>query len=170
MSPNITLSLLVGVLVGTGVAMLLGRGVIRSLLGVLLIGNGVNLLILVAGGPPGAFPLVGLAPEAQMADPLPQAFILTAIVITLAMTGFVVALAHRSWQLQRTDVVDHDDEDLRIQEKAARNDLSDSDFPPVALDVPDPGDDPDPGGHHRCGDAGPPAPARPERPRRREER
>ena len=56
-----------------------------------------------------------------MTDPLPQAMVLTAIVITLGMTAFILAMAHRSWQLSRTDVVADDVEDLRLLALAGRD-------------------------------------------------
>lgn len=159
MTVNLTLALLVGVLVGTGVTMLMGRGTTRSLLGVALIGNGLNLMFIIAAGPPGRAPIVGVADPQAMSDPLPQAMVLTAIVITLALNGFVLALAHRSWQLQRTDLVPDDTEDSRIQTKAVANDLSDSDFHGGIDQEPvEPGDDPDPGGagpHLPCEDDDP---------------
>ncbi|RCK70004.1 Na(+)/H(+) antiporter subunit C [Desertihabitans brevis] len=129
MTPNLLLCLLAGLLVGCGVHLLLARSVVRALLGFLLLGNGINLLFVVAAGPRGRPPIVGLGDESQpMADPLPQAMSLTAIVITLAMTGFVLALAHRSWQLSRSDVVEDDPEDARIGLRALENDMSESDF------------------------------------------
>ncbi len=147
MTSSITLAVVIGVLVASGVVLLMERGIIRSFLGVVLLGNGVNLLFLVASGPPGAPAIVGLVPEEEMSDPLPQAMVLTAIVITLALTGFVLALAHRSWQLSRSDIIVDDDEDARIGRRAVENDMSDSDFQGAA-DEAEPGDDPDPGGHH----------------------
>ena len=89
------------------------------LIGVILIGNGANLLFLVAGGAAGRPPIVGAEPEGQMSDPLPQAMVLTAIVITLGMTAFLLALAYRSWQLHRHDEVQDDVEDRRIARLAA---------------------------------------------------
>ena len=55
-----------------------------------------------------------------MSDPLPQAMVLTAIVITLGMTAFLLALAYRSWQLHRHDEVQDDAEDRRIAAAAPR--------------------------------------------------
>ena len=49
-----------------------------------------------------------------MSDPLPQAMILTAIVITLGMTAFLLAMAYRSWLLVGHDEVQDDVEDRRI--------------------------------------------------------
>lgn len=149
MTVNVTLALLIGVLVGCGVSLLMARGIIRAFLGVVLMSNGLNLLFIVAAGRPGRAPIVGVTSEEEMADPLPQALMLTAIVITLAMTGFVMALAHRSWQLASTDAIVDDDEDTRIGLKAVENDLSDSDFHGgIEAEPIDPGDDPDPGACH----------------------
>lgn len=127
MTPDLLLILLAATLVGCGVHLLLARSIVRGLLGFLLLGNGVNLFFIVAAGPPGRPPIIDLG-EGPMADPLPQAMSLTAIVITLAMTGFVLALAHRSWQLGRSDVIEDDVEDARIAERAVDNDMSESDF------------------------------------------
>ncbi|MFP5348052.1 MAG: Na(+)/H(+) antiporter subunit C [Actinomycetes bacterium] len=147
MTPNLVLCLLAGVLFGCGVYLILARSISRALIGVILLGNGGNLLFLVASGPAGWAPIVGLAPESEMADPLPQAMVLTAIVITLGMTAFVLAMAHRSWQLSRSDMVEDDVEDVRITRKAERDDMRDSDFAVEgpgahsALDELDLGDD-----------------------------
>src|SRR5690625_3884675 len=100
MSGNVTLAVVVGVLFATGVYLVLERSLTRVLLGTVLMGNGANLLILMAGGAAGGPPLVGVTDEAEMSDPLPQAMILTAIVITLGMTAFLLAMAFRSWQLR----------------------------------------------------------------------
>ena len=97
MSPNIVLVVTIGVLFAAGVYLLLERSLSRVLIGIILIGNGANLLFLVAGGAAGRPPIVG-AGDGPMSDPLPQAMVLTAIVITLGMTAFLLALAYRSWQ------------------------------------------------------------------------
>lgn len=128
MTPNLVLCLLIGVLFGTGVYLVLARSISRALIGLLLVGNGANLLFMVASGPAGRAPIVGLAPESEMSDPLPQAMVLTAIVISLGISAFVLAMAHRSWQLARTDNVEDDTEDVRILRKAEQVDLTQSDF------------------------------------------
>ncbi len=128
MIPNLALCVLVGVLFAAGVYLLLARSIVRSLIGLLLLGNGANILFLVASGPPGRAPIVGSTDVSDMSDPLPQAMVLTAIVITLGMTAFILALAHRSWQLSDHDVMEDDPEDTRIAVKADENDLSESDF------------------------------------------
>jgi multicomponent Na+:H+ antiporter subunit C len=126
-TPNLTLCVLVGVLFAVGVYLLLARSVSRSLLGLLLLGNGANILFMVAGGPAGRAPIVGGTDPAEMSDPLPQAMVLTAIVISLGTVAFVLALANRSWQLDRSDDVTDDPEDRRIGDKAAADDMSGSD-------------------------------------------
>lgn len=139
MSPNLVLVATIGVLFATGVYLLLSRSISRALLGVVLVGNGANLLFMVAAGPAGRAPIVGLAREEDMTDPLPQAMVLTAIVITLGMTAFILAMAHRSWQLSRSDTVEDDIEDVRILKKAETDDLTQSDFVENAMgdDTPD---------------------------------
>ncbi len=122
MTPNLVLALTAGALVGTGVYLLLARSVTRALLGIILLSNGVNVLFLVAAGPAGRAPIVGLTEVEEMTDPLPQAMVLTAIVITLGMTAFLLALAHRSWQLSRTDQVEDDVEDVRLLHLAETRD------------------------------------------------
>ena len=86
-SPNLLLVLAIGVLFTTGVYLLLERSLTRVLIGFILIGNGANLLFLVAGGRAGGAPIIGDTDPADMSDPLPQAMVLTAIVITLALTA-----------------------------------------------------------------------------------
>ena len=128
MTPNLALSVLVGVLFATGVYLLLARSITRALIGLLLMGNGANILYLVASGRAGRAPIVSGDDSSGMSDPLPQAMVLTAIVITLGMTAFLLAMAHRSWQLGRSDVVDDDVEDVKILRRAETDDLSLSDF------------------------------------------
>lgn len=108
-----------GVLFASGTALLLARPLTRILLGTVLIGNGVNILILATSGPAGRAALLypGSDPD-LMADPLPQAFILTAIVITLALTAFLVTMAYRSWQHSGNDDVPDDIEDIRVVRRA----------------------------------------------------
>ena len=122
-APNLVLVLLIGVLFGTGVYLLLERSLSRVLVGIVLLGNGANVLLLVAGGAAGGPPLVGSGPEEEMADPLPQALVLTAIVITLGLSAFLLAMAYRSWQLHGHDEVQDDLEDRRIARRLARGQL-----------------------------------------------
>jgi multicomponent Na+:H+ antiporter subunit C len=120
MTPNVLLVVAVGVLFASGVTLLLERTLTRVILGVTLLGNGTNLLILLGGGYGGP-PIVGVTPDSQMSDPLAQAMILTAIVITLGMTAFLLAMAYRSWVLTGHDEVQDDIEDRRIMARAERD-------------------------------------------------
>ncbi len=110
--------ILIGALVSCGVYLLLERNLTRMLLGLLLIGNGINLLILTVGGPSGSPPIRGRtsAGNTTTADPLAQAMILTAIVITMGVAAFVLALTYRSYRLNTDEEVDDDAEDTRIAE------------------------------------------------------
>ena len=118
-TPNLTLVVAVVVLVTVGVYLLLERSLTRVLIGVIILGNGINLLFLVAGGAAGSAPIIGLGGIGEMSDPLPQAMVLTAIVITLGMTAFLLAMAYRSWQLNQHDEVQDDLEDRRVARRAA---------------------------------------------------
>ena len=104
------LAALVGCFVALGVYLLLSRSVIRMLLGLTIFGNGVNLLIFTAGRlTREAAPIVpaGLAqPAGPIANPLPQALILTAIVIGFAMFSFLLVLAMRAYQTMDADDTD----------------------------------------------------------------
>ena len=113
-SPSLTLVIVIGVLVAVGVVLLLERSLTRVLLGFVVMSNGVNLMILAAGGQKGGPPVLWFGDETMMTDPLPQAMILTAIVITLGLTAFLLAMAYRNWQLEGNDEVQDDSEDLRI--------------------------------------------------------
>ena len=125
MSANLILAVTAGVLVASGVYLLLERSLTRILLGVLLASNGVNMLVLVAAGKPSGPPIIGIG-DGDVSDPLPQAMVLTAIVITMAVAGFVLSLAYRSFQLHGHDEVADDVEDARIRELAEADVASES--------------------------------------------
>ena len=116
MTANLTLALLTGVLYAAGTYLLLQRTLTRVVVGLGLLGHGANLLLLQAGGPPGAAPFAGArgSAGAGVADPLPQAMVLTAIVITFGVSAFLLALAYRSWELTGDDEVQDDVEDARV--------------------------------------------------------
>jgi multicomponent Na+:H+ antiporter subunit C len=125
-STNLSLIVTASTLIGCGVYLILERSLTRVLVGLLIMGNGVNLLFLIAGGRAGDAPIVGSTDPADMSDPLPQALVLTAIVIALATTAFLLAMAHRSWQLNTHDDVQDDVEDAAIRRLAAADEASDS--------------------------------------------
>lgn len=115
MSLNVTLVVIVGVLVAAGVYLLLERALTRVLLGVVLLSNAANILLLLSSGRAGKAPIVGVNDVDEMSDALPQALILTAIVIAFGVTAFVLAMAYRSWQLNGLDDVRDDVEDALIR-------------------------------------------------------
>ena len=107
---------IIGGLTSCGVYLLLSRNLTRMLLGLLLVGNAVNLLIITVGGPSGNPPVRGRASgsETQTADPLAQGMILTAIVIAMGIAAFVLALTYRSFRLTTEEEVVNDPEDTRV--------------------------------------------------------
>lgn len=117
MSSSLTVVVLVGVLFAAGVYLLLDRSLTRVLLGILVTSNAVNLLVLSAGGRFGEAPLVGRAPPGAMSDPLVQALVLTAIVITLGVAAFLLALIHRTWTLEREDDLPTDPTDRSVRRR-----------------------------------------------------
>jgi multicomponent Na+:H+ antiporter subunit C len=96
---NLVMALTVGVLYTVGFYLMLQRSLMRVLLGVVVLGHGTNLLLQLVGGPPARVPIVGHSPPETFADPLPQALALTAVVITFALTTFLLALGYRSFTL-----------------------------------------------------------------------
>lgn len=124
-TPSLALLVLVAVLVGTGVALALERSLSRVAIGSCLLTYGINVMILMAGGRAGGPPILGQTEPEDMSDPLPQAMILTAIVIGLALTAFMLAMSYRTWQLNGNDEVQDDREDRRIAIDAAKGGIND---------------------------------------------
>lgn len=118
MTITLVLVVTVGLLFACGVYLLLERSLTRVLVGIVLISNGTNILFLVASGPAGNPPLSNVYQPGEMSDPLPQALVLTAIVITLGTTAFILAMAYRSWQINGNDDVQDDAEDAAIRRLA----------------------------------------------------
>ncbi|TCK00362.1 Na(+)/H(+) antiporter subunit C [Nocardia alba] len=124
MSANLVLLITIGVLTACGVYLLLERVVSKMLLGMILLGNAVNLLILTMGGEDGKPPILGSSDTSPdgMADPLAQAMVLTAIVITMGLAAFVLALAYRAYMLTTTEDVTNDPEDAQVAARRERED------------------------------------------------
>lgn len=104
-------AILVGLFFAASVYLILSRFIIRVLLGLALLGNAVNLLIFTSGRiirealpliPPTATTTVG-----AVANPLPQALILTAIVISFSFFALLLVLSFRAFQDLETDDTDH---------------------------------------------------------------
>lgn len=130
MSVNITLLVVMGAFFAAGIYLLLERSLTRVLLGLILLANGANMLLLAAGGAGGKAPLYASdIPAEDYSDPLPQALILTAIVISFAVTAFVLGIIYRSWILGRQDEVQDDIEDRRVASQSSFDAEDDADVP-----------------------------------------
>ena len=107
---------LIGLFFAVAIYQLLSRSLIRMLLGLVLIGNGVNLLILVAGRltreVPPLVPAGEYVPSVPIANPLPQALVLTAIVIGFSIFAFLLVLAYRAYERLDADNTD----EMRVAE------------------------------------------------------
>ena len=103
------MSIVIGVLFTIGTYLILSKTFLRIILGTSIIGHGVNLLMLTMGGlKKGGATLLGFN-ESSLNDPLPQALLLTAIVINFATTALLLVLSYRAYKVLGTD----DSEQLR---------------------------------------------------------
>lgn len=104
------MAFVVGGLFAAAVYLMLRRSLVKLVLGLILLSNAANLLIFTAAGMTrGAPPLVPeglLQPDKIPADPLPQALILTAIVISFGVLAFAVVLIHRAYEVVKIDDLD----------------------------------------------------------------
>ncbi|MEM7045282.1 MAG: Na+/H+ antiporter subunit C [Pseudomonadota bacterium] len=116
---EILLGSLAGILMAASVWLMLSRNLVKFLLGLVLIGNVANLVIFASGGLTyGAPPLIAdgeTVPTTLVANPLPQALILTAIVIGFGLVAFTLVLALRAYQELGTVNVDA----MNLAEEAA---------------------------------------------------
>lgn len=108
------LLLAIGSLTSIGFYLITARSLSRIILGFTLLGHATVLALLSAGGPAGRAPLANQASLAELANPVPQALALTAIVISFGLTLFLLGLARRQQQLSGDDLVEDDLEDQRI--------------------------------------------------------
>lgn len=104
------LAVLVGLFLSVAIYFLLSRSLIRMVIGLVVLGNGINLLLFTAGRLTRAVPPVvpdGVTvPVPPFANPLPQALILTAIVIGFALFAFLLVLTFRAYQALDADNTD----------------------------------------------------------------
>lgn len=104
------LAILIGIFFTVSIYLMLSRSLIRMLLGVAILGNAVNLLIFTVGRVTREVPPI--VPEGQykplvdIANPLPQALILTAIVIGFSLFAFLLVLTYRAYQELNADNTD----------------------------------------------------------------
>ena len=100
------MAFVIGILFMTATYLMLSKSLLRIIVGTGLLSHGAHLLILTMGGlKRGAAPILGENVE-NYTDPLPQALILTAIVISFGVTAFFLVLAYRSYQELGTDNVE----------------------------------------------------------------
>ena len=111
---EIVTALAVGALFGIGVFQILRRNIIRSVIGLIIMSSAINLFLLSIGAFSGQAPAYANAVGTR-ADALPQALILTAIVITFAVSAFLMALIYRSWRLGTQDRVEDDRADVAMR-------------------------------------------------------
>ena len=101
-----TLAVFIGSLVTGGVYLLLSQNLVRMLFGLIMLSNAVNLAIFTAGGlshrKPAFISAGGVDPVPAMANALPQALILTAIVIGFALLVFMFVLFYRAYETMGT--------------------------------------------------------------------
>jgi len=137
MSVNLTLLIVMGALYACGIYLILERSLTRVLLGLMLLANATNLLILATGGYAGLAPLFSKdIPAQDYNDPLPQALILTSIVISFAVTAFMLGIIYRTWVLARQDDIQDDVEDLRVAETPSFDAEDDAEVPAETSEFP----------------------------------
>ncbi|MET3576929.1 Na(+)/H(+) antiporter subunit C [Bhargavaea ullalensis] len=100
---EIIMSVIIGFLFAGAVYLMLSRSLLRVIIGTGLLSHGAHLLILTMGGFGGEAPPVLADGVTDFVDPLPQALILTAIVISFGVTAFFLVMAYRAYQELNTD-------------------------------------------------------------------
>ena len=107
---EILLAVMVGTLYAAGIYMILRRSLVKLIIGIILLGNGANLLIFLLGriakGQPPIIPASSDTFVEAYSDPLPQALILTAIVISFGLQSFAIILVKRAHKVVKTDDLD----------------------------------------------------------------
>jgi len=108
---ELALALFIGLLYACGVYLILRRSLVKVILGVFVLGNATNLIIFLSGGiKRSGAPYIAegskTADPAVISDPLPQALILTAIVIGLGIAAYILALKYRYYEETGTHDLD----------------------------------------------------------------
>lgn len=107
---ELVLAIMTGVLYAAGIYLILRRSLVKLIIGLVLLGNGINLLIFLMGGlVEGNPPIIDEDHNVLMgvfSDPVPQALILTAIVISFGLQSFAIILIKRAYQVVKTDDLD----------------------------------------------------------------
>jgi multicomponent Na+:H+ antiporter subunit C len=115
------------VLFGIGTYLLMQRKLSRLIIGLGLIGHGANI-VFVTTSKRGSAPIVGTGDQSDFADPVPQALVLTAIVISFGVTALLLALAYRSWLLTDDDEVADDPDDRAVGKASPDIEVDDADM------------------------------------------
>jgi multicomponent Na+:H+ antiporter subunit C len=107
---NLLIAIITGLLYAAGIYMMLRRSLVKLIIGIILLGNGVNLLIFLMGritkGKPPIIPETSKVFLDSYTDPVPQALILTAIVISFGLQAFAIILIKRAYKVVKTDDLD----------------------------------------------------------------
>src|SRR5690625_2695788 len=100
---EILMSIVIGIIFTVSVYLFLTKSILRVILGTLLLSHGVHLLLITMSElERGAPPLLNSGAESYT-DPLPQALVLTAIVISFGVTSFLLVMAYRTYEKHKTD-------------------------------------------------------------------
>ncbi|HCE67114.1 MAG: cation:proton antiporter [Geobacteraceae bacterium GWC2_55_20] len=117
------LAVVIGGLYAAGMYLMVRRSIVKMIFGLALLGNAANLLIFTVGrltrGRPPHIPPDGVVPDLPLADPVPQALILTAIVIGFGVQAFALVLIKRVYQTVGSD--DQDQMTLENQERGGES-------------------------------------------------
>ena len=100
---EIVMAFVCGFLFMAAIYLILSRSLLRIIIGTGLLSHGAHLLLLTMGSFKGSAPPVLSDGATDYADPLPQALILTAIVISFGVTAFFLVLAYRAYSELKTD-------------------------------------------------------------------
>lgn len=107
---ELLIAISIGTLYAAGIYMMMRRSLVKLIIGLILMGNGVNLLIFLLGRiTKGATPIIPAdlgSFAGAYADPVPQALILTAIVISFGLQSFAIVLIKRVYKIVQTDDLD----------------------------------------------------------------
>jgi multicomponent Na+:H+ antiporter subunit C len=110
---TVVLAVAAATLFGVGTYLVLQRKLSRIIIGLGLLTHGANVLLMTSGRG-GDEPIIGVADVGDIADPLPHALALTAIVITFGVSALLLAMAFRSWILRGDDEVENDVADTLV--------------------------------------------------------
>ena len=131
---SILLAFAAAVLFGIGTYLLMQRKLSRIIIGLGLISHGANI-VFVTTTRRGQPPILGSGDPADFADPMPQALVLTAIVISFGVTALLLALAYRSWLLTRDDEVQDDIDDRNVGRDSRDDEVADAGAAELAIAV-----------------------------------